>query len=189
MKLVKAFAILLVPLLLSSFMTVMPVSAHSPKYFTVAGYLYHDQNPPPSGPFITNVFNWDGKILYLAGTDLGYFFGGISGTAFTDWAWTIHGFDPTAGTWQWAIMNYLETFSSVTITLPDKSTVTGGLTMSFIGPISTSPGNGWYVVQLMIISGTGALASLHGEGIAWQSPWVPHDVGSEHYIMTVHFDS
>ena len=172
MKLVKALALLLVPLLLSSFLATMPV-AYASKPITISGTLVSVLTDYEYG------FRLAGNNLFYSEDRTGAYYGDLAGDFVGTASNVVHDFVDWTH-FSFAESHNIQTFASATV--GDK---TGGLTLLFDGKVIVGSNGAYgYTAHVTILSGTGGLANLHGQGTAWSAPTDIY----EFYQLQVHFD-
>jgi hypothetical protein len=127
----------------------------------------------------TSIIRDAGTNLFIYREANGYWTGGISGTTHGHQNIISHGWNglpPPASTIEWSNVN-IESFMASA--LVDGKT--GSLTLHFVGK---GYADGTNVGTWKIMSGTGDLANLHGQGSWWKAP---ADLESS-YEGQVHFD-
>jgi hypothetical protein len=173
MKLVKALAILLVPLLLSSFLATMP-AVYASKPFTISGTCATELT------YVDTSFKLAGGNVFFTEDRTGAYYGDLAGDFAGTASNVVHGFVDWFH-FKSAESHQIQTFASATV-----NGKTGGLTLLFIANVYADPSIPayGYTAKVTILSGTGGLANLHGEGIAWSAATET----AEHYQLQVHFD-
>jgi len=159
--------------------TLLTPTALATKPTYVSGSLAYD-------PVIVDSKLADGN-LHLETTEVGLWFGDLVGVSWDEpCRVVIHKvvFDPDGNIVNFDFRWYTSIATFETATVGSKS---GGLVMRLHGKDS-GPGTDWHG-QWVILSGTGELANLHGQGTWWGPgfpPGIPED--TIFYDGRIHFD-